>query len=163
MPVINVTGGQAKQYVRWLSQVTGHEYRLPSEAEWEYAARAGTSTAYTWGHAIGEGRANCFDCGSRWDNKQTAPVGSFEPNAFGLFDMHGNVLEWVEDVWHDSYNGAPADGTAWVEGNDPKFRVIRGGGWGNEAEVHRSHTRAERIIYVQFETLGFRVARTIEP
>lgn len=163
MPVTNVTWDHANQYVRWLSKVTGHDYRLPSEAEWEYVARAGAATYYSWGNEVGEGKANCGVCGSRWDNKQTAPVGSFEANAFGLFDLHGNVWEWVEDTWHDNYNGAPSDGAAWNRGNDPTFKVARGGAWGVGAELLRAHTRVKRIIYVQFDTLGFRVARTLAP
>lgn len=163
MPVTNVSWVQAKQYVRWLSKETGQDYRLPSEAEWEYVARAGSATYYSWGVEIGENKANCGVCASRWDNKQTAPVGSFEPNAFGLFDLHGNVWEWVEDVWHDNYTGAPSDGTAWVAGSDPDFRVARGGGWGNGAELLRAHTRVKRIMHVEFDTLGFRVARSLIP
>ena len=98
-PLININWDEAKQYVAWLSQMTGHHYRLLTEAEWEYAARAGTTTACYWGDEIGEGNANCDGCGSKWDNLETAPVGSFKPNAFGLFDMHGNVFQWVEDSY----------------------------------------------------------------
>lgn len=163
MPVTNVTWENTKQYTRWLSRVTGQDYRLPSEAEWEYVARAGSTTYYAWGAEIGQSRANCEGCGSRWDNSQTAPVGLFEPNAFGAYDMHGNVWEWVEDTWHDSYNGAPEDGSAWTGSADPTFRVARGGGWGNAPELLRAHTRVKRIIYVEFDTLGFRVARTLAP
>jgi formylglycine-generating enzyme required for sulfatase activity len=162
MPVINVTWESAKQYVRWLSLLTGEEYRLLSEAEWEYAARAGSTTNYAWGDDIGKNNANCADCGSQWDEKQTAEVGSFKPNALGLYDMHGNVWEWVEDSWHDDFRGAPPDGTAWVDG-DTTFRVIRGGSWVAESEFARSDTRVERKIYVEFGTLGFRVARTLDP
>ncbi len=111
-PVVNVSWEDAQAYVAWLSLETGEPYRLPSEAEWEYAARAGTETAYSWGNEIGDNRANCFNCGSRWDNGQTAPVGSFGANAWGLHDMHGNVFEWVEDCSHLRYVGAPSDGTA---------------------------------------------------
>src|SRR5262249_38251231 len=94
MPAVNVTWEDAKQYVRWLSWLTGKEYRLLTEAEWEYAARAGTATRYYWGDEIGKGNANCDGCGSEWDGKQTAPVDSFKPNAFGLHDMAGNVWQW---------------------------------------------------------------------
>ena len=121
MPVINVSWRDVEQYVGWLSQLTGKEYRLLTEAEWEYAARAGASTPYSWGEDPATGDANCDGCGSHWDLKQTAPVGSFKPNAFGLHDMHGNVWEWVEDSWHDNYDGAPSDGSAWLQGGDPSY------------------------------------------
>ena len=91
----------------------GGEYRLLSEAEWEYVARAGTATIFWWGNELGTNRANCYNCGSRWDNVQTAPVGSFSANPFGLYDVLGNVAERVEDCWHQSYEGAPTDGSAW--------------------------------------------------
>src|SRR5262249_7834856 len=96
MPVINVSWEDAKAYVAWLSQVTGKAYRLLSEAEWEYAARAGTTTRYSWGDDAVAGDANCDGCGGGWKLQQTAPAGTFKPNAFGLHDMHGNVWEWVE-------------------------------------------------------------------
>jgi formylglycine-generating enzyme required for sulfatase activity len=163
MPVINVSWRDAKQYVGWLSQLTGKEYRLLTEAEWEYAARAGTSTPYSWGKDPTSGDANCDGCGSPWDRKQTAPVGSFKPNAFGLFDVHGNVWEWVEDSWHDRYDDAPRDGSAWLESADPSLRVARGGSWRNEREFVRAAVRVKRNINVRFDTLGFRVARTLEP
>jgi formylglycine-generating enzyme required for sulfatase activity len=161
MPVINVSWGDAKQYVMWLSRSTGKEYRLLTEAEWEYAARAGTATRYSWAADVGTGNANCDGCGSRWDLQQTAPVGSFRPNAFGLHDMHGNVWEWVEDVWHPNYRGSPTDGSAWLEGGDPNFRVVRGGSWRNEVALIGAAVRDERNIHVAFDTLGFRVARDI--
>jgi formylglycine-generating enzyme required for sulfatase activity len=163
MPVINVSWGDAKRFVGWLSQATGREYRLLTEAEWEYAARAGANTRYSWGDDPHVGNANCNGCGSRWDLQQTAPVGSFKPNAFGLHDMHGNVWEWVEDNWHDGYEGAPADGSAWLRGGDPSFRVVRSGSWRLESELVRAAVRVKRNINVQFDTLGFRVARTIRP
>lgn len=162
MPVIDVSWEDAQLYVAWLSQVTGKEYRLPTEAEWEYAARAGSNTRYSWGDEPGIGHANCHGCGSAW-NLQTSPVGSFQPNAFGLFDMHGNVWEWVEDVWHDRFEGAPIDGSAWLQGGDDSFRVVRGASWHNEPELARSAIRFKRHRKVQFDTLGFRVARTMRP
>ncbi len=164
MPVINVSWRDAKQYVGWLSQLTGKEYRLLTEAEWEYAARAGANTRYSWGDDPGMGNANCDGCGSRWDLQQTAPVGSFKSNALGLYDMHGNVWEWVEDSWHENYDGAPTDGSAWLRGGDPSFRVVRGGSWRNEsARSVRAAVRVKRHTNVRFDTLGFRVARTIRP
>jgi formylglycine-generating enzyme required for sulfatase activity len=126
-PVINVSWNDAKQYVAWLS--LSKKYRLLSEVEWEYAARASTTTTYSWGDDIGKGNANCRGCGSEWDSRQTAPVGSFKPNAFGLYDMHGNVFEWVEDPWHGSDEGAPTDGSPWVEGGTISGHVVRGGSW----------------------------------
>ena len=99
-PVINVNWNDAQQYVAWLSKMTGQPYRLLTEAEWEYAARAGATTAYYWGDEIGVGNANCNGCGSQWDGRETAPVGSFKPNAFGLYDMAGNVVQWVQDCYH---------------------------------------------------------------
>jgi formylglycine-generating enzyme required for sulfatase activity len=126
-PVMNVSWDDAKQYVAWIVKLTGKPYRLLTEAEWEYTARAGTTTTYSWGNDIGPGNANCSACGSQWDNQKTAPVGSFKPNELGLYDMHGNVSEWCEDVWHDNYNGAPTDGSAWLLGGDDSGRVVRGG------------------------------------
>jgi formylglycine-generating enzyme required for sulfatase activity len=163
MPVINVSWGNAKQYVGWLARLTGKDYRLLTEAEWEHAARAGANTRYFWGDDPGTGNANCDGCGSQWDRQQTAPVGSLKPNAFGLYDMHGNVWEWVEDGWHGSYNGAPADGSAWLRGADPNYRVVRGGSWRNESDLVRAAARVKRNIKVRFDTLGFRVARTMKP
>jgi formylglycine-generating enzyme required for sulfatase activity len=163
MPAINVSWSDAKQYIGWLSRLTGKEYRLLSEAEWEYAARAGAHTRYSWGDDPDVGNANCDGCGSRWDLRQTAPVGSFKPNAFGLYDVHGNVWEWVEDSWHENYDGAPTDGSAWVRDGDPSFRVARGGSWRNESELVRAAVRVKRHSHVQFDTLGFRVARTTAP
>ena len=118
---------------------------------------------YAWGDEPGQGAANCDGCGSRWDLRQTAPVGSFKPNAFGLYDMHGNVWEWVEDSWRETYLGAPSDGSAWVQGADPSYRVVRGGSWRNETSLVRAAVREKRHVDVRFDTLGFRVARTLDP
>ena len=125
-PLINVSWIDAKEYVAWLSSQTGQQYRLLAEAEWEYAARAGSTTKYSWGNDIGCNRANCSGCDSRWDSQSTAPVGSFSANAFGLHDMHGNVWARVEDCWNGGYAGAPSDGSAWLRG-DCESRVLRGG------------------------------------
>ncbi len=163
MPVINVSWDNAMQFVGWLSRVVGKEYRLLTEAEWEYAVRAGANTRYSWGDDPGKDNANCDGCGSQWDRKQTAPVGSFKPNAFGLYDMHGNVWEWVEDSWHDNYEGAPADGSAYLRGSDPNYRVVRGGSWRNDTEFISASVRVKRNSSVQFDTLGFRVARSLSP
>jgi formylglycine-generating enzyme required for sulfatase activity len=161
MPVINVSWNDANQYVAWLSELTRKEYRLLTEAEWEYAARADAMTRYLWGDDARRGNANCDGCGSRWDLQQTAPVGSFKPNAFGLHDMLGNVWEWVEDRWHENLSGAPTDASAWLDGADPNYRVVRGGSCRNESELVRSAVRFRRNINVRFATLGLRIARTM--
>ena len=161
-PVINVSWDDAQAYVQWLSKKTGETYRLLSEAEWEYVARAGTTTRYTWGDEIGENRANCDGCGSRWDNEQTAPVGRFAANAFGLHDVHGNVWEWVTDCWNESYAGAPSDGRAW-KSRECSRRVVRGGSWlflpGYLRSALRNRDAAGDRNYVN----GFRLARTLTP
>ncbi|MGH6829608.1 MAG: formylglycine-generating enzyme family protein, partial [Methylocella sp.] len=166
-PVINVSWRDATCYAKWLTKKRGlddkHQYRLPTEAEWEYAARAGTKTRYSWGDDPGKGNANCEGCGSQWDGKQTARVGSFKPNAFGLYDMHGNVWEWVEDVWHDNYKGAPADGSAWLQGGDTSRRVVRGGSWVNDPLNLRTAYRDRGSTGIRGYDLGFRVARTLTP
>ena len=161
-PVINVTWHDARRYAAWLSKMTGKPYRLLSEAEWEYAARAGSNKRYSWGDEIGEGNANCRVCGSEWDAKQTAPVGSFAANQFGLYDMLGNVWEWVEDCFHGNFEGAPADGSAWFVNDCPR-RVIRGGSWHYAPEGLRSASRLRGTPTFRFNDLGFRVARTIAP
>jgi len=167
-PVINVSWDNAREFVAWLSEQTGAEYRLLSEAEWEYVARAGSQTAYTWGSDIGVNRANCGDwesdgygtCGDRWAN--TAPVGSFEPNSFGVHDMQGNVWEWVEDCWNESYAGAPSDGSAWRSG-DCTVRMLRGGSWSHIPWTLRSANRLWDNAGTRYSYYGFRVARTLTP
>ena len=161
-PVMNVSWGNAQRYVRWLSGRTGKAYRLPSESEWEYAARSGTGTAYGWGGEIGVGRANCWGCGSQWDGEQTAPVGSFASNEWGLHDMHGNVLEWVEDCWNGNYAGSPRDGGAWRSG-DCFERVLRGGSWDLRPSDLRAANRHRAASVVRNDNGGFRVVRTLTP
>jgi formylglycine-generating enzyme required for sulfatase activity len=161
-PVINVSWDDAQAYVAWLSKKTGRTYRLLTEAEYEYAARAGTQTAYSWGNNIGKNNANCRSCGSQWDGKQAAPVGSFTANAFGLYDMAGNVWQWTEDCYHDSYNQAPADGSAWT-GGDCSQRVVRGGSWLIDPRNLRSASRDGNAPSNRFDVLGFRVGRTLLP
>ncbi|MGZ0019371.1 SUMF1/EgtB/PvdO family nonheme iron enzyme [Nitrosomonas sp. wSCUT-2] len=160
-PVINVTWNDAQDYVQWLSKQTGKKYRLPTEAEWEYAARAGTQTRYWWGDDIGRNNANCDGCGSQWDGKQTAPAGSFKANAFGLHDTTGNVWEWTQDCWHDNYNKAPSDGSAWLEkdGGDCSRRVVRGGSWYDIPQDVRSAFRNWDDADEADGDLGFRIAR----
>jgi formylglycine-generating enzyme required for sulfatase activity len=163
-PVINESWYDAQRYVAWLSKMTGKPYRLLSEAEYEYAARAGTTTRYPWGDDIklnGKAMANCVGCGSKWDNRQAAPVGSFAPNRFGLYDMVANVYEWVEDCQHRNYQGAPTDGSAWVEGGDCSFRVVRGGPWIDEPDSLRSATRYYTHPDQGDSVIGFRLTRTL--
>jgi formylglycine-generating enzyme required for sulfatase activity/predicted MFS family arabinose efflux permease len=162
LPVINVSWEEAKAYLSWLARKTGKPYRLLSEAEYEYAARAGTQTTYPWGNDIGKTNANCSGCGSRWDGEQTAPVGSFKPNGFGLNDMVGNVWEWVEDCYHDNYDSAPTDGSAWIKDGDCKNRVLRGGSWNDLPEVLRPAYRGKSPTGSRGNFLGFRVARTLD-
>jgi formylglycine-generating enzyme required for sulfatase activity len=157
-----VTWDDAQHYVRWLSRMTGKPYRLLSEAEWEYAARGRTTTAYPWGDEIGKENANCKGCGTKWDDEQPAPVGSFAANAFGLYDMHGNMWQWLEDCYHDSYEGAPTDGSAWVSG-DCSRRVVRGGSWSNGPAFLRSAKRFKVTPDHHTQFLGFRVGRTLSP
>ncbi len=161
-PAINVSWEDAQSYVSWLSIQTGEDYRLLSEAEWEYVARAGSSTAYSWGNDIGSDRAHCRGCGSQWGSRQTAPSGSFSPNAFGVHDMHGNVWEWVEDCSNDSYGGAPSDGSAWRSGGCG-VRVLRGGSWSSYPRDLRSASRAVDLFGNWYYSHGFRVARTLTP
>ena len=125
---------------------------------------AGTTTAYSWGNGIGTGNANCDGCGSRWDRKQTAPVGSFKPNDFGLYDMHGNVYEWVEDCWHSSYRDAPSEESAWTTGcTEVSRRVVRGGSWVDLPQFLRAAVRFRNTSGVRYNDLGFRLARTLNP
>ena len=156
-PTIDVSWEDAQGYVAWLSRKTGAEYRLLSESEWEYVARAGTTTRYWWGDDIGRNRANYGN--NRGD---TDPVGSYPANAFGLHDVHGNVLEWVEDCWNGSYAGAPRDGSAWTSG-DCSMRVSRGGSWYDNPRNLRSANRFAYTTGYRSYIVGFRVARTLTP
>lgn len=161
-PVISVSWYDAVAYTQWLSQQTGEKFRLPTEAEWEYAARAGTTSKYSWGNEIGNNKANCGGCGSMWAGEQTAPVKSFQPNAFGLYDMHGNVQEWVQDCYHENYNGAPSNGSAWVTNCKGNTRVLRGGNWFSDAEnIRTSSRRGDYIPEVILRFNGFRVAQDL--
>ena len=157
-PVVCVSWNDAEAFVEWLTTQTGKSFRLPTEAEWEYAARAGSTTKYSWGNSIGSNRANCDGCGSRWDDDRTAPVGSFSANAWGLHDMHGNVWEWVQDCWNDSYAGAPTDGGAWMSG-DCSQRVIRGGSWYNKLGGLRSANRTGASRSSRDDAFGLRLAQ----
>jgi formylglycine-generating enzyme required for sulfatase activity len=160
-PVIDVSWHDAQDYVAWLSKRTGKAYRLLSEAEWEYAAQAGTGREAKV--TPGAGEANCYGCGSRWDAQQTAPVGSFPANAFGLHDMLGNVWEWTEDCWNwgviDHVN-APANGSALTDG-DCSRRVLRGGSWDLPPQRTSSAYSANNLSGKRLGIIGFRVARTL--
>ena len=158
--MINVSWKDAQAYVAWLTRESGAPYRLLSEAEWEYVARAGSETAYHWGDEIGRNRANCKECGSQWEGKQTAPVGSFAANAFGLHDVHGNVSERVEDCWNDGYAGTPADGSAREQG-DCSSRVVRWGPWNSDLRSLRSASRGKIDVGSRSYFGGFRVARSL--
>jgi formylglycine-generating enzyme required for sulfatase activity len=161
-PVMHVSWNDTEAYLAWLSRRTGKRYRLLSEAEWEYAATAGQASGSVGGEeALGDKNlANCHLCGSQWDGEQTAPVGSFPANRFGLHDMLGNVWEWVGDCWNPSYRGAPEDGQAWTAG-DCAIRVRRGGSWSSAVEDVRAAGRgADRAGNHDGDT-GFRVARPL--
>ena len=157
-PIINVSWDDVQSFIDWLNRKTGGNYRLPTEAEWEYAARAGSSTKYSWGNDIGSNRANCqnIHCGDSWEF--TAPVGSFPANAWGLHDMHGNVNEWVQDCRNYDYEGAPTDGSAWTSG-DCSQRVIRGGSWDSSAWFLRSAHRGWDGRTFHIFSIGFRLAQ----
>jgi len=158
LPATGVSWHDSVAYARWLSQQTGHHYRLLSEAEWEYAASAGRGTPYWWGMTVGQNHANCFNCGSRWDRARPAPVGSFPGNGFGVHDTSGNVMEWVQDCYHPNYHGAPGDGRAWEE-QGCRARVARGGGYDSVADSVRSAKRARFDPDARLDSLGFRVVR----
>ena len=155
-PVINVSWDDAQRYVVWVSEVTGKTYRLLSEAEYEYAADA------DWRReSVGGNNANCDGCGSKWDHKQPAPVGSFPPSRFGLYDMVGNTWEWVEDCLHDTYEGAPTDGSAWIEGGNCSNHVVRGGSYDTNVPIPLSMVRLWNPTGTRSAHLGFRLGRTL--
>lgn len=157
-PVVNVSWNDARAYAAWLSDQTGHRYRLPTEAEWEYAARAGQKGAYWWGSAVGNGNANCFNCGSQWDGLQPAPVASFRSNPMGLHDTAGNVAEWTRDCYNSSYEGAPSDGSAWETGECTE-RVARGGSFVSSSKALRTANRERFTMDTRLDNLGFRLVR----
>jgi formylglycine-generating enzyme required for sulfatase activity len=160
-PIHNVSWDDARQYVAWLSRVANRPYRLPTEAEWEWAARGGTTTRYWWGDGIGVALANCADCGGRQDTAGPLPVDGLQPNPFGLYGMLGGVAQWTADCWFPSYQGAPTDGSA----RDAKScikRVLRGGSF---RETHDRVTTTARANYdasVRYVVNGFRVARNAD-
>jgi formylglycine-generating enzyme required for sulfatase activity len=167
-PVINVSWDDAKAYVEWLAKTTGENYRLLSEAEWEYAARAGTTTPFATGETITTDQAN-FDGNATYNGSRrgkyrgkTTPVATFDANSFGLHDLHGNVWEWVEDCYNDSYLEAPTDGTARTN-EDCGLRVLRGGSFGKEPRLLRSAYRVWFDPSYRHDAIGLRVARTLKP
>jgi len=157
-PVINVSWKDAAAYTAWLSKRTGHDYRLPSEAQWEFAARGGSAHPYWWGKVTGSIPANCFDCGSQWDGRRTATVGSFAANGFGLLDTAGNVQEWTEDCYHSSYQDAAPDGLARKAPRCTQ-RVVRGGSYTSPLNSLRSAKRGQYDQDTRLDNLGFRVVR----
>jgi formylglycine-generating enzyme required for sulfatase activity/Tfp pilus assembly protein PilF len=166
-PVINVSWNDAKSYVAWLSRKTGKTYRLLSEAEREYVTRAGTTTPFWLGPTISTGQAN-YDGNAAYGNgrtgeyrRRTVPVDSYQPNPWGLYQVHGNVDEWTEDCWHGAYNGAPTDGSAWASGGNCGSRVLRGGSWNNYPATVRAAIRQMQISIYRGNNVGFRVARTL--
>ncbi|MEO5337015.1 MAG: SUMF1/EgtB/PvdO family nonheme iron enzyme [Magnetospirillum sp. WYHS-4] len=159
VPVTGVNFGDAKRYVQWLSGKTGKTYRLPTEAEWEYVARAGTGTAFWWGDSPQKGKANCVGCGSVWDGRKAAPVGSFAPNPFGVHDTAGNVWEWVEDCFEANAYETHKDYPSAVKGGGFCDRVLRGGGWDIGPTAIRSTFRFGADPQNRFNFYGFRVVR----
>jgi formylglycine-generating enzyme required for sulfatase activity len=156
-PITNISWSDAKQFAGWLATTTKKAYRLPSEAEWEFAARGGTQTRYWWGDQFQSGMANCKNCTDVPAAEQPIKVGSFKPNPFGLYDMGGGVDQWVEDCWHKNYQGAPSDGSPWVEA-DCASHVIRSGSWKNDERYARPASRDSYDTNVRYPTHGFRVA-----
>jgi formylglycine-generating enzyme required for sulfatase activity len=160
-PMRDVSWDEAQLYLKWLSTVSAKPYRLPTEAEWEYAARGGTTAKYWWGEQMKAGNSSCKGCGLPWMEDRPPPVGSFVANPFGLYDMNGSVWEWVADCWHPSYKGAPADGSAWAAPNC-QSRVIRGGSWREDGSYMLSTTRFKYDASVRQGQNGFRVARSLD-
>jgi formylglycine-generating enzyme required for sulfatase activity/class 3 adenylate cyclase len=158
-PLSNVSWNDAQQYVKWLSSVTHHQYRLPTEAEWEFAVRGGTDTRYWWGNAMKAGLANCKGCDPIGGAVKPTKIGTRPPNQFGLYDIDSGITEWVQDCWYPDYRGAPADGSP-RQTQDCRDRVIRGGAWNNDASYMRSASRDNYDASVRYPTHGFRVARS---
>jgi len=167
-PVVCISWNDAKAYVAWLAAITGQPYRLLGEAEWEYAARAGSETPFWWGSTIAPAQANYKATlgygggGSIGEFRGgTVPAASFEPNPWGLFNVHGNVWEWCEDAWHSCYDSAPTDGSAWLEGGDGSRHILRGGSWINYPRFLRSAVRFGFSAEARAYNFGFRIGRTL--
>jgi formylglycine-generating enzyme required for sulfatase activity len=157
-PVHNLSWDDTAQYLTWLSRTTGHRYRLPTEGEWEYAARAGTTTRYWWGDVIGVALANCADCGGTQDTHAPLPVDGMRPNPFGLVDMLGGVAQWTADCWFPNYQAAPNDGTP-REAKNCEKRVLRGGGFREGRDQITVTARGNYDASVRYPVNGLRVAR----
>jgi formylglycine-generating enzyme required for sulfatase activity len=160
-PARDLSWDDAQLYVKWLAKTTGKPYRLPTEAEWEYADRAGTTTKYWWGDQMRKGQANCKDCGDPWHKEGPESVGSFTANPYGLHDMNGSVWEWVSDCWHNSYQNAPNDGRTW-DAPGCNMRVIRGGSWREGGDYMLTSTRFKYSQSVRQSQDGFRVAKDLK-
>lgn len=165
-PVINVSWHDATAFTKWLSKKSGRTFRLPTEAEWEYAARGGKQLHFAWGNEFGRGNANCAACGSSWDGRMTAAVGSFSPNPFGIHDLTGNVYEWCLDAKHKSYKGAPSDGSAWMTDGaldhlNRESRINRGGSWFQPSGEMPVYRRCWDRVDMTRNELGIRVV--LEP
>jgi formylglycine-generating enzyme required for sulfatase activity len=159
-PVHRLSWKDIQEYIGWLKKVTGQPYRLPSEAEWEYAARGGSVHKYWWGDRMAAGMADCKDCGGGWSFKTPASATASKPNPFGLHGMSGGVWEWTDDCWNPGYDGTPRDGSASRDG-DCSARVLRGGSWRNDANYAHSASRLRYDFDVRYSTNGFRVARDL--
>ena len=157
----NISWTDATTYVNWLSKKTGKVYRLPTEAEWEYASRGATQTRYWWGGETGTANANCRDCGGPWNRRAPADIGTYPANRFGLHDSSGGVWEWVSDCWYSSHAGAPADGSN-RDARNCRLRVLRGGSWRNDASYLHSASRFKYDADVRYLVNGIRVARDLE-
>lgn len=170
-PVFNVSWHDARRYLEWLSSQTGARYRLPTEAEWEYSARAGSTTIFSTGNCINANQANFHDkeqfeeCSTTGIYRGKAiETGNFPPNNWGLHDVHGNVLEWTEDCFHDGYKHAPNDGSAWLDSDNANCtrRILRGGSWSGRAVELRSASRASNFAEHKSTFIGFRVVRELD-
>ncbi|MGH8595248.1 MAG: formylglycine-generating enzyme family protein, partial [Gammaproteobacteria bacterium] len=157
-PVFFISWDDALAYTQWLSKQTGRDYRLPSEAQWEFAARGGTSSNYWWGRNIDEGKAHCIACETGLDARSPTKIGRFTANPYGVFDSAGNVQEWVYDCYHQNYEGAPTDGSVF-EGGDCKLRIIRGGAFSSGPKGLRSAARDKLQANAANDSVGFRVVR----
>lgn len=155
-PVINISWHDAEAFAKWLSRKSGRKIRLPSESEWEYAARAGSQSAFWWGPRLEKGVANCRGCGGQWNGQRTAPVGSFTPNPYGLHDTAGNVYEWCLDTQHENYEGAPSDGSSWLRGN-LREHITRGGTWSMPGRYITSYARGWDMQNERNNTIGMRL------